>query len=112
MSFCSFLAFVTCNSAYSVTSVSVFKTRPVIWLLERNYFQVIAYFSCSYDYVIITNEEDFIFGDYAYCGDRTGLTVLVTGGSVVIKFFSDNAVQRRGFHLLFSAIPHGKKSNS
>ena len=64
-------------------------------------------FPFSYDYVIITNEKDFTFGEYVYCGQRTGQTVLITGRLAVIYFYSDNAVEERGFLLLFSITPHG-----
>ena len=57
--------------------------------------------------MIITNEKDFTFGEYVYCGQRTGQTVLITGRLAVIYFYSDNAVEERGFLLLFSVTPHG-----
>ena len=57
--------------------------------------------------MIITNEKDFTFGEYVYCGQRTGQTVLITGRLAVIYFYSDNAVEERGFLLLFSITPHG-----
>ncbi|PFX34149.1 Tolloid-like protein 2 [Stylophora pistillata] len=57
---------------------------------------------CWYDYVEISNENNFKFGKY--CGKQTGKTVEITGDYAVIKFHSDSADQERGFSLLFTAI--------
>lgn len=59
---------------------------------------------------MITNEQKEKFG--TYCGEQTGKTVLVTGEYAIITFVSDFEVQRRGFLIFFSTVPHGKYSQS
>ena len=76
--------------------------------MQLAYTNLTLFFPCSYDYLIVTNEKDLIFGDYIYCGGHTGKTVLITGQFVVIHFYSDNVVEKRGFLLLFTTTPHCK----
>ena len=59
----------------------------------------------SYDYLEIVN-DGIIVGKY--CGQRTGQNILLTGDQILIKFHSDNEVERRGFLIHFSAGPQGK----
>ncbi|KAL9980664.1 hypothetical protein ACROYT_G009277, partial [Oculina patagonica] len=40
-----------------------------------------------------------------YCGEKTGESVLVNGKYVVIKFYSDENIQEKGFLLHFTAVP-------
>ncbi|CAH3035007.1 unnamed protein product [Porites lobata] len=62
------------------------------WIVNQNISNLIFLVTIYiYDYVIITNEKDFTFGEYVYCGQRTGQTVLITGRLAVIHFYSDNA---------------------
>ena len=60
----------------------------------------------SYDYLKISNENNYIFG--VFCGERTGETVLVTGDYAVMTFYSDYMTQKRGFLISFATVPHGK----
>ena len=61
----------------------------------------------SYDYLDIFNGGIMVG---RYCGQRTGLNILLlTGYQIRIKFHSDNTEERRGFWIHFSAVPpHGK----
>ena len=62
---------------------------------------------CSYDYLRITNNNQTIG---TYCGQRSGLSVRVTGNYAVITFRSDGSVQYRGYQLYFFYVPLGKHS--
>ena len=63
---------------------------------------------CSRDYLKITNEKNQIFGRGVYCGQQTGQTVLVTGKYALLKFYSDDTIQKRGFVIHFTAVSEGK----
>ena len=44
-----------------------------------------------------------------YCGNMTGKSLLVTGDQVKILFKSDDKIERRGYHLVFTLVsPRGK----
>ncbi|PFX34148.1 Tolloid-like protein 2 [Stylophora pistillata] len=66
-----------------------------------DYFQL-QYAFCWFDYVEITNQDNFSFG--TFCGEKTGTTIEITGDYAVIRFHSDSIVQKRGFSLLFTAV--------
>ena len=55
---------------------------------------------------MIFNDQNYKYG--VYCGERTGETVVVNGSYVVIRFYSDANVQRKGFLLFFTAVQIGK----
>ena len=55
---------------------------------------------------MIFNDQNYKYG--VYCGERTGHTILVKGSYVVIRFQSDDALQRKGFLLFFTAVQVGK----
>ena len=59
----------------------------------------------SYDYLEIVNDERMVG---KYCGSRTGQNILLTGDQILIKFYSDDSRERRGFLIHLSAGPHGK----
>ncbi|KAJ7382747.1 hypothetical protein OS493_033032 [Desmophyllum pertusum] len=61
------------------------------------------HYSCSYDYLTITNNTNHVFGKY--CGEQTGQTLLVSGQYVDITFHTDNNLSKRGFVLVFTAVP-------
>ena len=63
-------------------------------------------FSCSRDYLKITNEKNQEFG--AYCGQGSGNEINVTGTSVFITFHTENATRSRGFKLHFEANVAGR----
>ncbi|XP_078353400.1 cubilin-like isoform X21 [Oculina patagonica] len=67
-----------------------------------NEFVVEHHWSCRYDYLEIINENNQTF--WKYCGSKSGLNVVVTGQYVVIKFYSDAIVTRKGYRVTFSAI--------
>ena len=58
----------------------------------------------SWDYLEIVNDGRMVG---KYCGRRTGQNILLTGDQILIKFYSDVSVQRRGF-LIHLTAPHGK----
>ncbi|KAL9973722.1 hypothetical protein ACROYT_G020211 [Oculina patagonica] len=68
--------------------------------------------SCKDDYLKITNDKGQAFG--VFCRHRTGKAVLVTGTSAVIKFHSDFFLEKKGFKLFFTPVPHecGKVVNN
>ena len=78
--------------------------------LQRNkvhFFGMSSIFTFTFRYfyglVTISNEQNFIFGEY--CGQGTGQTVVVSGEYAITTFhFSGHG---RGFILRFSAIPTG-----
>ena len=45
------------------------------------------------------------------CGNKTGQNILVTGDKVEIKFRSDNSVEQRGYHLVFTLVSQGKRDH-
>ena len=59
----------------------------------------------SYDHLKIVNDGRMVG---KYCGYRTGRNILLTGYQILITFHSDDAVQRRGFLIHFTAGPLGK----
>ena len=63
-------------------------------------------FSCSRDYLNITNEKNQGFG--VYCGQGSGNEINVTGTSVFITFHTEHATQSRGFKLHFKSYVAGK----
>jgi len=58
----------------------------------------------------ISNDKSQEFG--LFCRDRTGKAVLVTGTSAIIKFRSDFFLEKKGFQLLFTAVPIGREYES
>ena len=44
-----------------------------------------------------------------YCGQRTGQNILLNGDQILIKFHSDDNIQKRGFLIHITVSPHGKK---
>ncbi|XP_078362132.1 uncharacterized protein LOC144646418 [Oculina patagonica] len=65
---------------------------------------------CEFDYVKIDNDQNNKYG--VYCGEKTGESVLVNGKYVVIKFYSDENIQEKGFLLHFTAVPVGNKTTT
>ena len=59
-----------------------------------------------YDYLKIENDYGQFFG--IYCGQRSGVNVVVTGHTAVITFHSDSSWQERGYQLVFSYFLPGK----
>ena len=64
--------------------------------------QDIIYLLCSKDALRITDGMDKTPG--VYCGNRTGQNLLVTGDKVEMTFKSDDEVERRGYHLVFTLV--------
>ena len=56
----------------------------------------------SYDYMEISDQNNFTFGKY--CESEAGRILEVIGDYVVITFHSDSLDERRGFSLLFTAV--------
>ena len=54
----------------------------------------------------ITNEKNLTLGKH--CGNKTGQTALVSGDYTVLTFHANEVEERKGFLLLFTAIPEGK----
>jgi len=54
----------------------------------------------------INDEKNVNLGKY--CGEKTGETALVTGDFAVLRFHTDEIEERKGFFLLFTAIPEGR----
>ena len=64
------------------------------------------YFSCSYDHLKITSDNNIDIGKY--CGELTGKEVVVSGDYAVLTFHSDFSVQKGGFRILFTAVQLSK----
>ena len=62
------------------------------------------------DYMKISNDKGQTFG--LFCRDKTGKAVLVTGASATIKFRSDFFLEKKGFQLIFTSVPIGRKYES
>ena len=67
-------------------------------------------FPGSYDYLKISDGRSHTFD--VYCGEKTGESIEVTGDQVVLTFHSDDIVQRKGFLILFTAVPLGRYSEN
>ena len=68
---------------------------------------VCFFFSLSYDYLKITDENSNQIGKY--CGTQfSGREVFVGGKKALLTFHSDSYLQRRGFLLKFNTIPPSK----
>ena len=63
---------------------------------------------CSKDVLRIT---DGLGRGFDYCGNKTGQNLLVTGDKVEIEFRSDDAVEQRGYYLVFTLKSHGKRDH-
>ena len=64
-------------------------------------------FSISFDdYLKITNENGVQFG--VYCGKLSGKTVTVSGTYANLTFRSNGWLQKRGFLIVFTAVPPGR----
>ena len=60
-------------------------------------------FLSSKDLLRISDGMGETFGPY--CGNKTGERLFVTGDQVELMFKSDNKVEQRGYHLVFTLIP-------
>ncbi|XP_020610007.1 tolloid-like protein 2 isoform X1 [Orbicella faveolata] len=70
--------------------------------IDFDAFDVESHYSCNWDYLKISNEQNQTFGKY--CGVKDGFHVIVTGDYVVLKFHSDCCVTRPGYLLSFNAF--------
>ncbi|KAL9952995.1 hypothetical protein ACROYT_G040337 [Oculina patagonica] len=70
--------------------------------IDFDFFEVEDHPSCRYDYLSISSNH--ISG--VYCGVKTGETVLIAGDYALITFRSDSFIEKRGFLLVFTAVPH------
>ena len=59
-------------------------------------------FLSSKDFLRIIDRMGETFGPY--CGNKTGERLLVTGDQVELMFKSDNKVEQRGYHLVFTLV--------
>ena len=59
-------------------------------------------FLCSKDFLKFTDGIDKIFG--LYCGNKTDQHLRVTGDQVELTFRSDDEVEQRGYHLVFTLV--------
>ena len=80
--------------------------QPIIIINLSVYIIIDEYIPfCRFDFVKFSNERNFTFGKY--CGQKTGQTVVVTGGYAIVTFYSNSRVRKRGFSLLFNTTPLG-----
>ena len=64
-------------------------------------------FLCSDDSLRITDGMGTMLG--FYCGNMTGINLLVTGNQVKILFQSDSMVEKKGYRLVFTLVSaHGR----
>ena len=59
----------------------------------------------SYDYLEIVKDAGIVG---KYCGQRTGLSIPLTAGQILIKFHTDGSAKRRGFLIYINIDPNGK----
>ncbi|KAJ7382746.1 hypothetical protein OS493_033031 [Desmophyllum pertusum] len=57
---------------------------------------------CGNDYLMISNNSNVYD---KYCGEKTAHSVFVTGLYVELKFHTDGGTEKRGFHIVFTAVP-------
>ena len=57
----------------------------------------------------ITNEDGEIFG--LICGEQRDIHIIVTGYQARITFHSDSRIEKTGFLLFFTAVPHRGEYN-
>ena len=62
-------------------------------------------FLCRKDLLRIT---DGMGRRLVYCGNKTGQRLRVTGDKVELMFRSDDKVEQRGYHLVFTVVSSGK----
>ena len=62
------------------------------------------HFSCSFDYLRITDDKSMEVGKY--CGELSGKEVLVPGNYVVLTFYSDVSTERKGFWIFFTFVQY------
>lgn len=60
------------------------------------------YFLYSYDYLDIFDDNGTFLG--AFCGERHGTEIIVTGDYAQLIFSTDGIVNRRGFNISFTAF--------
>ena len=68
--------------------------------------QLFPFLMHSFDYLEI-NKDGRMVGKY--CRIRAGQNILLSGDHILIKFHSDDTIEKRGFLIHFTAGPHGKK---
>ena len=66
----------------------------------------VLYFSCSNDFLRITDDNNVKVGQY--CGALNGKEVVVSGDYAALTFQSDDNIQKRGFRILFTAVQLSK----
>jgi len=59
----------------------------------------------SFDYLEIVKDARIVG---KYCGQRTGLSILLTAGQILVKFHTDGSQERRGFLMYINIDPNGK----
>ena len=69
---------------------------------------LIAFF-VRYDNLTITNENGKIFG--VICGEQRDNHITVTGYQARITFHSDSRIEKTGFLLFFTTVPHRGEYN-
>ena len=65
---------------------------------------MIKYFLYSHDYLEIFNGDDEFID--AFCGERSGAEIIVTGDYTELIFHSDELEERPGFKIFFTVIPN------
>ena len=61
---------------------------------------------CRYDYLRISNDNNYIVG--TYCGVKSGLNISFTGRYAVLTYHSTGYFWHGGYKLVFSFVSPGK----
>lgn len=83
----------------------------VFWVcinVNKVFFRVKLFFLffCSYDYLMIVNDINYVFGKF--CGEKIGKMFIVIGWFLIIIFYIDYVVESRGFDINFNFVFFGE----
>ena len=92
------------SKGFEITDCRYLSHDPEV-TVSCNNGQLFPFLMHSYDYLEIVHDGGM---DGKYCGSRTGQNIFLTGDQILIKFHSDNGMQRKGFLIHFTAGPLGK----
>ncbi|XP_077973794.1 bone morphogenetic protein 1-like [Styela clava] len=76
-------------------------------------FEVEEETDCSYDFVEVYDGEDDSATRFGrYCGSKALSTIMSTSGSLLLRFHSDDTINKKGFHARYSSSSYEDISES
>ena len=95
--------------SHLILSSCVSSRHSSLCYLIINELKEYVFLVCSFDYLRISNDNNYTVG--TYCGAQSGRNIIVTGRFAVMTFHSDGSLEDSGYKLVFSFVP-GKYKES